>query len=174
MSEEPEHTPYDPVSSLMQREASARHLSAVGAVASLWANFELTIDRNTVELGRLPVRAGHCLTAQIAGSARKMDAYIAIARLRGADKFADPLDKFSKDTASLAERRNRVVHDPWFFSEIDSAAFAQRHEVTARRKLRLGFILVEMEEIARLASDIYRHMEAFAVLHHRISAVVNT
>jgi hypothetical protein len=64
-------------------------------------------------LAQIPQQTGLCLTAQIGGSARKLDAYIAIARLRGADKFMGELDALAKATTALSERRNRVVHDPW-------------------------------------------------------------
>jgi hypothetical protein len=177
MSEEPKPSAFEIASALpplLQREASARHLSAVGAVASLWSNFEITIDTYSLELGRLPRQAGYCLTSQIAGSGRKLDAYVAIARLRGADKFASTLEQFLKDTAALAERRNRVVHDPWFFFEIGSEAFARRLEITARRKLRQTLVPVGVVEIIGLAGEIIQHMERFALLHDQILGVANT
>src|SRR6266446_9476014 len=101
-------TPLTPVVSspqfLAQSEDTRSYLAAVGLIASNWAGFELSIDMSALMLAGIPQQVGLCLTAQISGSARKFDAYIAIARLRGADKFMGELDALAKATTALAER----------------------------------------------------------------------
>jgi hypothetical protein len=101
---------------LTQSEEIRTHLATIGLVASSWAGFELAIDMSALAVANISQQVGLCLTAQISGSARKLDAYIAIARQRGADKnFLQELNTLAKETTALAERRNRAVHDPWFF-----------------------------------------------------------
>jgi hypothetical protein len=152
--------------------ASGReHLAAVGFVTSQWATLEMRIDQFTLELGRIPFQAGSCLTAQIFGPARKLDAYIAIARLRGADSFLPELERFSKDATSIAEQRNRVVHDPWITFQIGTASCI---EITARRKFRHLLIEVSTTEIVDLYQKIIALTERFSELHNRIKAIVNT
>jgi len=123
-------------------------------------------------LARIPQEAGLCLTAQIGGSARKLDAYIAIARLRGADKFIRELDALAKATAALAERRNRVVHDPWFF--FADRKLTGRLEVTSRRPLRHEYVKVSKDELIRLLNDIAPHLARFVVLNNQIQGAVGT
>lgn len=78
-----------------------RHMAIIGQIASGWAVFELAIDTNTLSLARITTTMGFCLTAQVNGTARKLDAYISVARERGADRFMGELDKFAKDLAGL-------------------------------------------------------------------------
>ena len=148
------------------------HLAAVGFIASSWAGFELAIDEAAIELARIPADMGTCFTAQTMSSARKLDAYIAIARLRGADSFAGELDKFAKDVAGIAERRNRVVHDPWFI--FTAKGKPRRFEATARRKLRREHIPVTPTEMLKLISDIEAILTRFVELNARIKGAVGT
>jgi hypothetical protein len=114
------------------KSKEAAHFSAIGFVASEWAALEVRIDQATLQLSRISVQVGFCLTAQIAGIARKLDAYTAIARHRVGDGFLSELRKFKNDATGLAEQRNRVVHDPWTFQ----LGSTKRLEITARGKLR--------------------------------------
>src|SRR5260221_12717725 len=154
-----------------QQRAAIDHLAAIGTVASSWAVFEAVIDDLTLKLGNIPQDPGLCLTAQVSGHARKLDAYIAIARLRGADKFNGELETFAQETSPLAERRNRVVHDPWLLFFKDGA---QRLETNARKKLRHQLVAMSKEDILKLANDITAHLNRFVDLHEKISAAVGT
>ncbi len=87
------------------QERGRLHFAAVGAVASAWSTFELLLDAATLVLGNIPRQIGYCLTAQVIGAARKLDAYIAIARLRGANRFMKELDQFAKVDASNDKSR---------------------------------------------------------------------
>jgi hypothetical protein len=157
----------------MAKVSPTSYLAAVGAVASTWAGFELSLDMSAIMLARIPQQIGLCFTAQIAGPARKLDAYIAIARLRGADNdLVRDLNELAKDTASLAERRNRVVHDPWFF--FTEGASPGRLEITAKRVLRHRYVEVGEDVILRLVADIDSHIAKFAILHARIGAAIDT
>lgn len=174
----PEKTPYDgkrrkalhfPELPPDIAEETREHLSLIGLVAAAWSQFEADLDTYTIGLGRIPAWPGRCLTAQVIGPARKLDAYIAIARLQGADKFMGELEKFAKATAHLAERRNRIVHDPWLKI---GAGTASRLESTARRKLRYELVEVPLDEMEKLVQDIGAHEDALIELHSRIEGHV--
>jgi len=152
-------------------ETAKQHYATVGVVASGWAGFEFFLDSSALELGRVPLQAGLCFTSQVIGSSRKLDAYIAIARLRGADKFMGELDKFAKETVKLSERRNRIVHDPW--RVLTAGGLPYRLETTAKKKLRHGYVAVSAPEMQKLISDTERHITQFLVIHGRIKAAVN-
>jgi hypothetical protein len=90
------------------------HYAALGSVAAFWALFEAIVDRHTHALVGLPHQRGVCLTAQLAGIGRKLDAYIALATLIDIPPdLAKALRKFADDSASLAEQRNRCIHVVW-------------------------------------------------------------
>lgn len=136
-------------------EAAIQHFAAIGQVAATSALLETFLDTLALELADITSEAGLCFTAQIAGSARKMDAYIAVARFRGAKKIVPDLEKFAKVTAALAERRNRIVHDPW---SVEQGQTPERMEVTARRILRSQMVPVSTDDILKLVADIRAHI----------------
>jgi hypothetical protein len=146
-------------------EETREHLALIGLVAATWAQFEADLDTYTIGLGRIPAWPGRCLAAQVIGPARKLDAYIAIARRQGADRFMGELEKFAKATTRLAERRNRVVHDPRLKI---GAGTASRLESTARRRLRYELVGVPLDEMEALVREIRAHEDDLIELHARI------
>lgn len=150
----------------MNPEAAKEHLAAIGLVAGAWALFETFLDSLALELAQIDSPAGFCFTAQISGWNRKLDAYIAVARLRGL-KSTKELEKFAKDTAGLAEQRNRVVHDPWL---LEGGKLPTRFEVTARRVLRTEHVEVPTEKVLALDKTITAHVQRFISLHETIVA----
>jgi hypothetical protein len=146
--------------------------AAVGAVASAWAFLEGQIDLAAIRLAGLSnSNLGLCFTAQVIGSARKLDAYIAVAKERGSAKFSSRLEAFVRSTSALAERRNRIVHDMWIVRSPDMIG---RYEITARRKLRSVVVSVTAADVLRCFSDICDQLEAFRDLDAQIRAEVGT
>jgi hypothetical protein len=143
------------------------HFATIGMVANQWAYFELSIDVKTLELAMIPEEIGLCITAQVVGSGRKLDAYIALARQLGVKKKNPDLEKLAKDTVALAERRNRVIHDPWL---VQGERQPTRLEATARKKLRYIVIPVSTSEIASLSREIIEHTVRFVELHDAVIA----
>jgi len=150
-----------------ENELATAHYAAIGRVAAEWSAFEATIDTFILQITNINAKMGVCLTSQITGSARKLDAYVALARLLGAEKQLAKLNTFAKDTLSFAERRNRIVHDPWV-----GLNTPHRLEATARRKLRFEFISVSTEDVQRLSFEITEHCVRFERLHDEILADV--
>jgi hypothetical protein len=147
----------------LELETGGKHYRAVGLVAGTWASFELVIDTNALELAKIPFDPGLCLTAQIMGSANKLNAYMAIAQLRGAKRAIGELEIFAKDTTALSERRNRTIHDPWLLKE----GFPHRYEITAKRKLRRLFVPALTPNIEKLSTEIAAHIQRFEAIHSR-------
>jgi hypothetical protein len=131
-----------------------------------WPSFEALLDGLALELADIPSEVGLCFTAQVAGSARKLDAYIAVAKVRGAKKASALLEgDFAKRTAALAEQRNRAVHDPWLIQE---GNIPQRFEITARRKLRSEMVPVTTDDLITLAKHIEEHTRRFFEIDEQI------
>lgn len=141
------------------------HLAAVGSVAVEWAFLELKIDTKALDLAKIDPELGACFTAQVIGPGRKIDAYIAVARFLGSTKLNSRLQKFAKDTTGLAERRNRVVHDPWL---VDRHRVPARLEITAKQTLRRVVVAVPTREVITLSEQIAQHLVKFLELHEAV------
>jgi hypothetical protein len=106
----------------------------------------------TARLMDVPAEIGVCVTSQIAGT-RRLDAFIALARFRGAKaKWNDKLELIAKQAVRLGERRNMALHDVWDLSTPEEPL---RLGATARRKLRLMSTPVPTQELLGLVKDIY-------------------
>ena len=142
----------------------ADHYKAIGQVAISWSFMELIIDAQTWKYAELDETLGACLTAQIAGSGRKLDALFALIRCRfkPSDKLEGRFNKFSEATTGLAERRNRVIHDPWIkFAKDDKS---RRIQITAKKRLVFDTVEHPTQDIFKLGKDIHRHADAFKAI----------
>ena len=155
------------INSELELEAAKKHYTAVGMVAGTWASFEIQIDNHALELAKIPYGHGNCFTAQIMGSANKLNAYIAIAQLCGAKRTIEALEFFAKDTVKLSERRNRTVHDPWILGDNESP---HRYEITAKRKLRKLLVPTPTPKIVKLSTEIVAHIERFISIDSKVKA----
>jgi hypothetical protein len=150
-------------------ELPEAHYAAIGRVASEWASLEATIDTCSHHLADITAQAGVCFTSQIAGTGRKIDAYIALARLQGASKTISALNEFAKDSQRLAEQRNRIIHDPWI-----GATNPHRLEASARKTLRLGFIPTSTDAVLALATKIMLYKKRIIEIAEKVTLEVRT
>jgi hypothetical protein len=142
--------------------AEHNHYAALGRVAAAWSFLEAGVDTACIRLADIASESGVCLTSQIAGIGRKLDAYISLARLRPLPKeLIEKLDKFAKRAQGVSERRNRIVHDIWFFNHPEPP---ERLEATARKRLRIEYIPTKTEDILKTAWDINDLHNEFDVL----------
>jgi hypothetical protein len=150
-------------------DAEHNHYAAIGRVAAAWAHFEALVDIYSTELAQIDAKTGLCFTTQIAGSGRKLDAYISLARLSRElpDKLIKELNIFAKDTLGLSEQRNRIVHDLWFFNH---PAEPERLEASAKKLLRFEYIPTSTEALLKFSTQIDNHAEKFVELTDRIAA----
>jgi|SRR5271166_1087330 len=124
-----------------------------------------------MKLAGIHLRSGLCFTAQIAGIVRKLDAFIALSRLRKiSDDTVDKLCKFADAAQGLSERRNRVIHDVWYF---DHPSPPERQEVTAKRKLRVQGIPTSTDELLQFAEDILILLDRFEDLANLVISSPN-
>jgi hypothetical protein len=73
----------------------------------------------------------------------------------------DKLEKFAKKAQGISEKRNRLVHDIWFFNHPEPP---ERLEATARKLLRFKYIPTMTEDIVRCSWDIGNLTGEFDVL----------
>jgi hypothetical protein len=166
-------TPENVKAAMEAMHQAGKHFNALGRVAAWWSYFESLVDTNAIELAEVPVRIGVCFTAQVIGSNRKLDAYIALARLlrKVPGAMNKEFEDFVKNSNGLAEQRNRIIHDVWHF---DYPNDPQRLEATARKTLRLEFVSASPEDLYKCADAIHKLAMDFNALHERVKALPST
>jgi hypothetical protein len=76
------------------------------------------------------------------------------------------LRKFRDKAGSLADRRNRIAHDPWFFGFETKKLY--RLQKTARAKLEFNYKYVAEDELNELEAEIVSTMDRFRDLRAQI------
>lgn len=143
-------------------QSEHNHYAAIGRVAAAWAFFEAGVDTACIRLADITSESGVCLTAQIAGIGRKLDAYISLARLRPLPKeLIDRLDKFAQRAQGMSEKRNQLVHDIWFFNHPEPP---ERLQATARKLLKFEYVPTKTADILATAREINDFHGEFDVL----------
>jgi len=136
--------------------------AAIGKVIVQWAHLESSVNDGIEELAFIDTLSAVCVTSQIAGITRKLDAYMSLAGLRGAsDGTIKKLNKFYEKARGLAEQRNRVAHDPWHPPFYEHEEHPKRFEQTAHRKLRIEFVTTQLSDLERLRANIQALEEEF-------------
>jgi hypothetical protein len=148
------------------------HYTAVGLVASLWALLESTIDGAIAYLANTDEQSMACVTAQLIGPARRMDALIALFLHReGSEALRKELKNFQGRAQQLGEDRNRVIHDALVKGKTTGTIY--KSLITAKGQLQYGFVPVDIKEIEKVASDIRAIIGEFIDLNTKITAEMN-
>jgi hypothetical protein len=141
--------------------------AAVGRVSSAWSIFEHHLDRTIAALSEVPNRRCACITAQMLGAVPRLNAIIALSKSRSASKaLLRKIETHLNVTYSLADRRNRIVHDPLLL-EIRSKT-ARRLTVTARKELKYAYEEADIKMFDKTRDDIREHIERFLTIQQQI------
>jgi hypothetical protein len=150
----------------MEGRLETFHYAAMGRIAANWAYFEALVSTASINLANIDIKTGVCFTAQIFSIGRKLDAFIALAKLKGASaKLIEDMHMFAKDAQGLGAQRDRVLHDVWRFPHPEPPL---RFEATAVKSLRLMEIAHPTEKLQGLNSHIEELPHRFATLLARL------
>jgi hypothetical protein len=148
------------------------HYASVGRVASNWAILESILDGTIANLALCNEEEMTCVTAQLIGPARRMDAMIALFTFRkGSDTSRKELKAFQGRIQQLGEDRNRVVHDPLCIKTETGEVHKMR--ATAKGELKYSFEPVSKEKMDKVADDINDAIQDFLVLSKKIKTEAN-
>jgi hypothetical protein len=118
-------------------------------------------------LARLEPELGACLTAQFPTVSVRLNCLLSLAQLQGVRaSHITKLRKFRDKAGSLADRRNRIAHDPWFFGFETKKLY--RLQKTARAKLEFNYKYVTEDELNELEAEIVSTMDRFRDLRAQI------
>jgi hypothetical protein len=134
--------------------------AAIGRALSAWARFEYEIDELIWELARLEPTEGACLTAQFYTVATRFNSLMALARVQKiSDAQIKRLNVIRRKSDALAEQRNRLAHDPWFYGFDTQETY--RLQKTARATLIHRYELVSVEDIQKIERDTGKLISEF-------------
>lgn len=163
-------TPDDPDEGVLLYFIPFEYAQEIASIVSYWAQLEYDIDSAIWDLAGLydTPRIAACLTSQYSTVAHRFNALSSIARLRGVSDYElAKLNKYKERVLALADRRNRVVHDPWLTS-VDftkptghSTGKTYRLQKTARARLEYAYKPISIEELKTLKDEIVAASEAF-------------
>jgi hypothetical protein len=133
----------------------------IGRVANEWAILESFVDIEIWQIVGSDNEACACITAHLQSLNRRLQALLALVRLRGGDeKLASALNRFIAKTDNLAKKRNRAVHDPWVSREDRN----YRLEVTAERRLIMQFNRDSADRLESVRAEIETARNEFDII----------
>jgi hypothetical protein len=147
-------------------DIEAKCFTLTGRVADTWAQFEFHIDRTIWQLASLNDAAGACLTAQFIGVHPRFRALSSLMRLHGVQdgELTKELASIEGTSQSIADDRNRMIHDPWMYQVTNDRSIPTKHgklRITAKKKLDFSFIPVTDGQIESLLAKIKSHTKRF-------------
>jgi len=148
------------------------HYTAIGLVASHWALLEAAIDGAIAFLANTDERSMACVTAQLIGPAKRMDALIALFLFSGgSDALKRELKSFQGSIQKLGEDRNRIVHDPLMKGKITGKVY--KSLATAKGQLQYDFVPISIESYKHTATLISDAITKFLELRTKIDREIH-
>ena len=147
------------------------HYTVIGLVASKWATLEVIIDGCIASLALCGEPEMACVTAQLIGPAKRMDALLALFVHRGgSERLRKRIKSFQGKIQQLGEDRNRIVHDPLLIK----SGTGKAHKVlsTAKGELKYEMVPVSINGMKKTADQIEEAGQEFRRLREEIDAEI--
>jgi hypothetical protein len=127
----------------------------VGRVAAEWAHLEHVLDEAIWDLAGLTPASGSCITAELRGTYARYKAILTLGTVAGiSQKTLDKAEVQMGKSNGLGEKRNRLVHDPWFVESSSKAAGQFASMIWKKRQY--GFLPIDNAEFKKTISDIQK------------------
>jgi hypothetical protein len=148
------------------------HYTVIGRVAVKWAVLEALIDGVIAYLAGCGEEQMTCVTAQLIGPAKRMDALLALfTHKNGSADLRKQLKTFQGRLQQLGEDRNRVVHDPIFVNK--DSGFVHKLLATAKGELKYSLDPVSKKQMESTADAIHAAGKEFIRLKALIQDEMN-
>jgi|KBSMisStaDraftv2_1062788.scaffolds.fasta_scaffold387857_2 hypothetical protein len=135
----------DSMSDTLPEELNPDYAILIGRVASSWSAVEANINFATWAVAGIAPALGACMTAQINSLDGRLRALLALLKLRRAPaSLIKNVNKFADEIRGPNERRNRIIHDAWYWNSSGQVA---RMEVVAPRKLKMDLIETSLDDL---------------------------
>jgi|HubBroStandDraft_6_1064221.scaffolds.fasta_scaffold606253_1 hypothetical protein len=131
--------------------SSRTYAAAIADGANRWAYLEYYINKAIWELAGVKPALGACLTSQMYTLNAKLNALLALLKLRKADSaILTSVNKFAASVRDALEARNRIVHDVWMNNNFHPDVMGKMR-VTADKQLVMK---IENIELSKLQADV--------------------
>lgn len=134
-------------------------------IASSWAQLEFFIDSTSWRLANIKPETGSCFSANLGSIHLKLKTLYALLELHGASKkLLKDFRAYQNRISGTADKRNRVVHDPWMpavwpggqgMSQFVSRADTKGREFGAK-VVPLNHLIKINQEIMRRTHDLFK------------------
>lgn len=150
----------------MDDERFQPFLTALGRVATGWAEYEHLVNTMIWDLSNIERFAGSCLTSQLIGSGPRFRCLLSLLKIRGAQQeIIGAFNSHSSEAEKIGRQRNRALHDPLLLN-YEKGTIA-RMEITADRNLKHQIVDAEVSELLKLDEKISVLTKDFDSLYDR-------
>jgi hypothetical protein len=113
----------------------------IGRVASSWSHLESQLDSIRAFAGLHP-RTGACITAQMLGATNRFKTIITLLRERGGSPtLIGQTQKIMNTSYDVAEERNRIIHDPWYFGKASKLTFQRKSMPSKNPRFEIEYVV---------------------------------
>lgn len=145
----------------------------VGRVAAEWARLEHELDLIIWALAGIVPERGSCFTAQIIGHSNRCFTIIALATHNGiSQEIIDRVEKLRNRIFGISERRNRIIHDPWYVDY--QGSMTAQFKSMPKKELKYGITEVADAEINSVISIIRDRIDDCRKLRADTRAEIDT
>ena len=146
----------------------------IARIASCWARIEYDVSATIWALADVRPALGACITAQIYTFNGRLNALLALAKMRRVDdKIISRINRFAENSRSGQDKRNRTVHDLWM-QDNGNPGNMGRLRITAEKKLAFKIQSVMFPEIKKDLETIEDLSTEFSAIRDVIDAALPT
>src|SRR5262249_22061867 len=128
-------------------------------------------DRIIWDLLRLDRATASCVTGQLFGVRPRFNSIIALSRiLKLPQEIEDEANTLQNKSYDVQEKRNRIVHDPWFGYPKSKAP--QQFKSRTHKSAEFGLVAVKRDEIMQTLQKIEKRNHAALKLHANVNAAL--
>ena len=148
------------------------HIEYVGLIASNWAQLEFYIDTTSWRLANIKPEVGSCFSANLGSIHLKLRTLYALLELHEASKsLKKDFRAYQNRISGTADKRNRVVHDPWMTAVWSGGQGMSQFVSRADSKGReFGSKIVPLSDLVKINQEIYKRIDQFFKLREKIAA----
>jgi hypothetical protein len=159
--------PNEPDDEYLTEYVQTEYAAILGRIISKWAAFEYMVDAMTWDLASIEPPVGACLTSQFSNLNARFNALLSVALMMNVSRMhLNKMNKLKDKALGYADRRNRIVHDPWYSSMESNKHY--RLVKTARSRLEFEYKAVPLEELNQFEIEIRQFMDEFRDLRSDI------
>ncbi len=146
----------------------------VGLVASEFARLEHTLDETIWDLAGLESPRGASITAQLMGVGPRCLTIIALHAQRGLPEETRrrKISSFMDQAHRLSDKRNRLIHDPWFLDTGTNSA--SQLKSMPRKELIYEYKIVTADYVTEVISEIRQFIARAIALHEQVLSELRT